>query len=150
MTRDRLIGLGLGIAGGVLILSALQIRRVIPIGIGPGTFPVVLAGLLGLLGVILALRRTPAAAPLVTLPEDRTLAGMAMFAATGLFVLIGFEPLGFVPTGAIAVAAAGWMLGATWHQLLSVALVAPVLTQIVFESVFSVPLPRGIISSLFP
>lgn len=150
MTLDRLIGLGLGIVGCVLVLSALQIRRVIPIGIGPGTFPIVLAGLLSLLGVVMALRRAPASAPRVTRPEARSLAGLATFTAIAALVLIALEPLGFTATGAVVVVAAGRTLRATYRQVLPVALVAPVAIQVVFESVFSVPLPRGVLSGLFP
>jgi len=150
MTRDRLIGLTLCIAGGILIVSALQIRRVIPIGIGPGTFPVVLAGLLGGLGLVLMFRSTTLAAPRLSRPAPRTMAALTLFIGMAAFTLLAFETLGFVVTGAVTVVAVGRMLHAGWRILIPAALLAPLTIQVVFENAFSVPLPAGVLAGLIP
>lgn len=150
MTRDRLIGLTLCIAGGILVVSALQIRRVIPIGIAPGTFPIILAGLLGGLGLMLMVRHTPATAPRLSWPATRTLAGLAVFVGVSAFALLAFERVGFVVTGALIVVVVGLMLHAGWRVLAPVALLAPLTIQLVFENAFSVPLPPGVLAGLIP
>jgi len=150
MTRDRLIGLALCIAGCILVVSALQIRRVIPIGIAPGTFPIVLAGLLGGLGLVLMVRRTPPAAPRLSWPAARTMAALAVFIGMSAFALMAFERLGFAVTGAVIVLAVGRMLHAEWRMLIPAALLAPLTIQVVFENAFSVPLPAGVLAGLIP
>lgn len=168
MTRDRLTGVVLCGAGAVLLMSALQIRRVIPIGIGPGTFPIVLASLLGLLGLVLILRR-PATGPQDTGTQGtgaqgtgaqgtgergaaptRTLSGLATYALLAAFTLAAFDRLGFVATGAIVVLAVGRLLGAGWPMLIAVAGIAPVVIHLVFVHAFSVPLPPGILDAVLP
>ena len=150
MTRDRLIGLTLCIAGGILIVSALQIRRVIPIGIGPGAFPVVLAGLLAVLGLALMVRRTNLPAPRLSRLAPRTVAALALFIGISAFALLAFEPVGFVVTGAVIVVVVGRMLQARWPVLVPAALLAPLTIQVVFENAFSVPLPVGVLAGLVP
>lgn len=150
MTRDRLMGLLLCALSVVLILSAMQIRRVIPIGIGPGAFPVVLASALGILGLVLIIRSQPAFNPALTLPAGRTLAALAIYGGVAAFALLAFESLGFIVTGAITLIVVGRMLGAGWRALVTTAIVAPVTMHLIFERVFAVPLPAGIVSGILP
>jgi putative tricarboxylic transport membrane protein len=134
-------------------MSALQIRRVIPIGIGPGAFPIVLASLLGLLGLVLILRRPARVAQGTGGPSvaaSRVLSGVAAYALLAAFTLAAFDRLGFVATGAIVVLAVGRLLGAGWAMLIAVAGIAPVLIHLVFVHAFSVPLPAGILDAVLP
>jgi len=150
VTRDRMIGAALCLGSVVLMLSALQIRRVIPIGIAPGTFPLLLSGLLGLLGVALVLRR-PQVEPIApAVPVARALSGLALYAALAVFTYVAFRPLGFVPVGAICMIAVGVRIGARWPALLAVAFLVPPAIHLLFVRVFSVPLPGGLLSGVLP
>ena len=150
LTRDRIIGLTLCIGSVVLMLSALQIRRVIPVGIAPGTFPLLLSGLLGLLGVVLILRPATEPEAASVLPGWRAVSGLALYAALAVLAYVAFRPLGFVLVGAICILAVGARLGARVSVLLPAAVVVPPLIHVLFVRVFSVPLPPGLLAGLLP
>ena len=150
MTRDRLTGVVLCVVSAVLLMSALQIRRVIPIGIGPGTFPIILASLLGLMGLVLILRRNVERDAAEDVLIVRTLSGLAIYFALALFTLLAFEAIGFAATGAIIIGLVGRMLGARWPLSVAAACIAPVAIHVVFVRAFSVPLPPGILGGVLP
>lgn len=150
MTRDRLLGVALCGASTVLLMSALQIRRVIPIGIGPGTFPLVLASALGVLGLILVIRRPPGDGVGLTAPSLRTLGALALYGGLVVFTLVAFRPLGFAATGAITMAAVGLMLGARAHVVAVAVCTVPPMIHLLFVHAFSVPLPAGLLAGVLP
>lgn len=148
MTRDRLAGVVLCLASIILLMSAWQIRRVIPIGIGPGTFPIVLASLLGLMGFVLLLRRTIVRDASEDASLRQTLTGMSAYLGLAVFTLLLLEPAGFILTGAIMIIVTGWMLSARWAPLIATACVAPAVIHFLFVRAFSVPLPAGILNGV--
>jgi putative tricarboxylic transport membrane protein len=148
VTRDRLAGLVLCLASIVLLMSAWQIRRVIPIGIGPGTFPIILASLLGMMGFVLLLRRSVPRDPSEDPSVVQTLAGMSAYVVLAVFTLLALEPAGFILTGTILIIATGWKLGARWVPLLATASLAPAIIHFLFVRAFSVPLPAGILDGV--
>ncbi len=148
MTRDRLAGVVLCLASIVLLMSAWQIRRVIPIGIGPGTFPIILASLLGMMGFVLLLRRSVARDTSEDASYVQTLTGMSVYVVLAVFTLVALEPAGFIVTGTILIVATGWKLGAGWMPLLATACLAPATIHFLFVRAFSVPLPAGILNGV--
>lgn len=150
MTRDRLIGLALCASGIVCLLSAMQIRRVIPIGIAPGTFPMVLSVACCLLGSALLIRRTAAPGAPIEAPTARTLAALAAYGGLAVFTVWAFESVGFVVTGGVTLIVVGRMLGARWAVLLPAAVLAPLAIHALFQRAFAVPLPAGILAGMLP
>lgn len=148
MTRDRLAGVVLCLASIVLLMSAWQIRRVIPIGIGPGTFPIILASLLGIMGLVLLVRRSAARDTSEDASLVQTLSGMSVYVVLAVFTLLAMEPAGFILTGTILIIATGWKLGASWLPLIATASLAPATIHFLFVRAFSVPLPAGILNGV--
>lgn len=148
MTRDQLAGVVLCLACIVLLMSAWQIRRVIPIGIGPGTFPIILASLLGIMGFVLLMRRSAAHETSGDASLVQTLTGVSAYVVLAVFTLLALEPAGFILTGAIIIIATGWKLGARWVPLLATASLAPATIHFLFVRAFSVPLPAGILNGV--
>lgn len=150
-----LAGLGAAAAYGGSLLPPVPGQQV-----GPNVFPMVVgAGLMlcgGLiaLGVGSALEReaeadlaahsdmpgpAPTASPLVS--GARTLLPPALLLA---YVLVG-DTLGFVPTAFAIVLAISLAMGARFKLALPLALLAPVVVQVVFLKLLRVPLPPGLL-----
>jgi putative tricarboxylic transport membrane protein len=142
LTTDR-------ISGGILLLVALAVAwegRRLPIGThhgpGPGYFPLILAGVLAVLALVIIARGrlTPPLATLgwVELPRAVAVAAAAAFAALALerlgyrltVILVLAILLGVVerrPPWLVALVTAGAAFGSFW----------------LFHTVLRVPLPRG-------
>ncbi len=62
-----------------------------------------------------------------------------------LFYALASEPLGFLPTAAIMVAAASFAFGAKPKLAIPLAIIAPFIINLIFLKLLRVPLPGGIL-----
>jgi putative tricarboxylic transport membrane protein len=62
-----------------------------------------------------------------------------------LLYVVAVEPLGFLPTAALVIAAAALALGASWRLMLPLAVLVPFAVHAVFAKLLRVPLPDGVL-----
>jgi len=155
VTGVFLIGLGAAAAYGGSRLPPVPGQQ-----IGPEVFPMVVGIGLAICGALIALgighhfeqeaeadlaAHSDQAAPGAA--SGRIVTGLKILLppALLLFYVLGVDRLGFVPTGAVMVAAVALVLGARLRLAVPLALVAPVGVHLVFFKLLRVPLPDGLL-----
>ena len=142
---DRLTGLvlfGLAVWYGV---TARGFEAVIGDPLGPAVFPIVLAVPLGLLSLYVLARPDPEP----DWPRGRPLLkqGLAVVAFVAYAYLL--EPLGFLVATTLGTAALAVLLGArAWHAG-AIGAAAAVVLFVLFDQLFSLPLPAGVLRGIF-
>jgi putative tricarboxylic transport membrane protein len=116
---------------------------------GPAWFPGLVAGGLGVCGLLLVLVGLRSGAPWLRFPEwlrsERSRA--AVFAVLGgvVFYILAADKLGFYLTGIVIVALWVRVLGASWRMTMLMALIAPLIIHLAFYKGLRVPLPWGLL-----
>jgi putative tricarboxylic transport membrane protein len=146
----------------LMLLSVIVIYDALRLGAGwggegpqSGFFPFWLATLLGLVSIVLCLQalRNRSEAPFVTrdrfVPVFKVLAPLVGFivltdppgpwSGLGLYVAAGLY-LGFYMR---------WVGGHDWRTIVALATVVPVISFIIFETWFLVPMPKGPVEAWF-
>lgn len=153
-----------------VVFGLLTLVVLIPIGIqlppsvqyralSPSYWPNIVAGAITALGLalviasLLASKKAPQSDPSAETPEPDSSPWLAMrpFAALAIcFALyFGLEPLGFVLTTTIALAALMVLAGEYRpHVVIPVALIVPMAMHVFFTKAASVPIPMGILEPL--
>ena len=146
---DSVVGAFL-VALGIAILIHIQSYPLIPgQNYGPALFPGVIAvGLLGC-GALLFIRGVRARLPLLELSawmrNPFTLTNFLAVCAVLVFYVIAADPLGFLPTATLCLAALFLKLKVRLVPAIVVAVVATVVIHFLFYKLLRVPLPWGVL-----
>jgi putative tricarboxylic transport membrane protein len=115
---------------------------------GPAWFPGMVAGGLGLCGVLLVVAGMRQAGPWLALPgwvqRRRPLLGVASVVAGLLFYIFAADQLGFHLTGIALMSAWLRILGCSWRVAAIVGVVATVVIHLAFYKLLRIPLPWGV------
>lgn len=146
---DAVIGVFL-IALAIAILIHIQSYPTIPgQNYGPALFPGVIAVGMIVCGVLLGLRGVRARAPLLALSawtrNPQTATNFLVVCAVLVFYAVAAEPLGFLPTAALALLALFLKLKVRPLAAVVVALVATLAIHFLFYKLLRVPLPWGVL-----
>jgi len=119
---------------------------------GPAWFPGLVAGGLGICGVLLIAGGLRERSPWAEVPEwirsARARAGIAALVGGLLFYVLAADALGFDITGVALLVLWMRLLGASWRVTLPVALIATLLIHFAFYKLLRVPLPWGVLETL--
>jgi len=107
--------------------------------LGPSAFPLLLSGLLGATALVLLFRPGPEA----EWPRGQAL--VHQVAAVGILIAYAFmlEPVGFIPSTAVAIAVVALQLGATYRHSALLGGGMSVVLYTLFDPVLGLPLPAG-------
>ncbi|WP_294637625.1 tripartite tricarboxylate transporter TctB family protein [uncultured Aquabacterium sp.] len=149
---DRVLGLVcLIIAAGMGWLARGYVAPISYEPVGPAAFPLLMAGLMAVLGGWLAVRPLPDAAPGEAAPEPlfgaATTKVLALVGAMLAYAVL-FQWLGFVIATALMTVPVGRAFGGTWRQCTLAGLGLGVSLFLLFDRVFDVILPAGLLSFL--
>jgi putative tricarboxylic transport membrane protein len=154
---DLVIAAVLGALSISIILTASSFPRLAGLSVGPGLFPIVLAGALMLCSALLALEAfagKPALKPSgegeVEPVEAHPAARRRFFAvivACAIFAGLG-QTLGFVIVGILALALLMLAFGVSSPRALTISIIAVVLLDLFFVHVMRIPLPLGVLAPL--
>jgi putative tricarboxylic transport membrane protein len=115
---------------------------------GPAWFPGMIAGGLGLCGVLLIAAGVRQGGPWLALPDwvqrRRPLLGVASVVAGLLFYIFAADKLGFHLTGIALMTAWLRILGCSWRVAAVVGVVATVAIHLAFYKLLRIPLPWGV------
>jgi len=113
--------------------------------LGPNAFPLIVAGIMGLCGIILVCQgggQAEASPP----GANTRIALMVLCIAA---YAIAFEPLGFVLSTAAMTALIGRLFGGAWRWTIISGLIMGIAAFILFDRVLDVVLPQGILEGMF-
>ncbi|MCT8999390.1 tripartite tricarboxylate transporter TctB family protein [Chelativorans intermedius] len=148
---DLLAGVGLFVLGAAMAIEARGFPSLGGMAFGPDLFPTITAVGLMVSGVgIVAEGATPArrAAAAQAGEQARALWPMLAVLLTIAFFALTLPVLGFHIAAALAMLAAVRVFAGGWGLALSVAIVAPVITHVIFYTFLRVPLPWGLMAPL--
>ncbi len=115
---------------------------------GPAWFPGLVAGGLGLCGLLLLVSGVRQGGPWLVMPEwvhrRRPLLGVASVVAGLLFYIFAADKLGFHLVGIALMTAWRRILGCSWRVAALVGVVATVAIHLAFYKVLRIPLPWGV------
>jgi putative tricarboxylic transport membrane protein len=115
---------------------------------GPAWFPGLVAGGLGLCGLLLVVSGVRQGGPWLALPgwvhRGRPLRGVASVVAGLLFYIFAADKLGFHLVGIALMSAWLRILGCPWRVAALVGVVATVAIHLAFYKVLRIPLPWGV------
>jgi len=115
---------------------------------GPAWFPGMIAGGLGLCGLLLVVAGVRQGGPWLALPDwvrrRRPLLGVAGVVAGLLFYIFAADELGFHLTGIALLTAWLRILGCSWRVAAIVGVVATVVIHLAFYKLLRIPLPWGV------
>jgi putative tricarboxylic transport membrane protein len=116
---------------------------------GPAWFPGLIAGGLGVCGLVLIAGGVRAGPPWVALPQwvhqRRPLLGVGSVVAGLLFYILAANTLGFHLTGIVLLTAWIRLLGGSWRIAVVVALVGTLAIHLSFYKLLRIPLPWGVL-----
>lgn len=141
--NDRVFGLILLILAVVYGYEATKFPE--PFGgqesVGPETFPILLSFLLGIGAIYMMVKPDPNA----KWPALSMLVELAIVCV----VLMGFawaiEPVGFIPSAAVAVGFLSWRMGASLSKAAITGVATSVFIFVIFNKVLELALPAGIL-----
>jgi putative tricarboxylic transport membrane protein len=147
---DRTSGAALVALGAAAAAVGSRLPTVPGQDVGPAVFPMVVGSGLMLCGAMIAFGIGHTfEAPEVEqdLPKRSRWYGFRALLPPALLLLyvVAVEPLGFLSTAALVIAAAAWALGAGWRLMLPLAVVVPFAVHAVFAKLLRVPLPDGVL-----
>jgi hypothetical protein len=139
MSRDRAVGLMLAATGAALGLAAAKYERGLLRNIGPGFFPILIAGVLAALGVVIATRRAgdrvESAAPV------RSMTRLAAVPAAVIAFALLIESAGLVLAAmALVITSSCARAGGRRRDVALLALVLSLLAVLIFVWGLGVPL----------
>lgn len=107
--------------------------------LGPSAFPQLLAGLLAVTALVLLFRPGPG------VEWPRGLALLRQVVAVGVLLAYAFvlEPLGFIPTTAVAIAVVALQLGARYGHAALLGVAVSAVLFVLFDLLLGLPLPAG-------
>ncbi|HKH28166.1 MAG TPA: tripartite tricarboxylate transporter TctB family protein [Sphingomicrobium sp.] len=109
----------------------------------PVVMPRALAGVMALVGLVLALgRRPPPTDEDEAAGEHRPLHTVYGLVATALLAVL-LTPLGLIPAGILYVLALQRLVGAPWRIAVPFAVAIPIAIWLIFATALHVPLPAG-------
>jgi putative tricarboxylic transport membrane protein len=118
---------------------------------GPAWFPGLIAGGLGICGLLLVYAGVRQGAPWLAAPDwmfrRRPALGVAAVVGGLGFYILAADGLGFHITGIALLALWTRVLGATWRTAAVVAVLATVAIHLAFYKVLRIPLPWGLLES---
>lgn len=154
---DLVIAAVLGALSISIILTASSFPRLAGLSVGPGLFPIVLAGALMLCSVLLAIEAfvcksapKPSGEGEIVPVETHPAARWRLFAvivACAIFAGLG-QLLGFVIVGIVGVAILMLAFGVPPARALAISIIAVVLLDLFFVHVMRIPLPLGVLAPL--
>ncbi|WP_298013424.1 tripartite tricarboxylate transporter TctB family protein [uncultured Aquabacterium sp.] len=148
---DRILGLVcLILAAGMGWLGRGYVAPISYEPVGPAAFPLLLAGLMAVLGGWLAVRPQPqvdGAEPAEPLWGPASIRVLTL-AAVMLAYAVLFQWLGFVIATALMTLPVGRVFGGTWRQCAVAGVALGVSFFLLFDRVFDVILPAGLLSVL--
>ncbi|MFQ3185650.1 tripartite tricarboxylate transporter TctB family protein [Marinomonas primoryensis] len=109
--------------------------------VGPETFPIILAIILGISSIYLIVRPDP----------DEKWSPTAMLIELGVVVLSmlafawAIEPIGFMPAAALVVSFLSWRMGASISKSLITGVTSSVIIFLLFNNVLELALPLGLL-----
>lgn len=112
--------------------------------VGPRAFPLLLAGLIGLCGLWLLARGKDEAEPNPPGANSR----IALMAGFVVVYALVFEPLGFVMATALMCLCVGRLFGGTWRNCVIGGIGLAIAFYLLFDKVFDVVLPMGVLGGL--
>lgn len=116
---------------------------------GPAWFPGVIAGGLGICGVLLVATGVRRGGPWLVSPDwvrqRRPLLGVASVIAGLVFYILAADKLGFHITGILLLTLWIKVLGHSWRMALIVAVVATIAIHLSFYKLLRIPLPWGLL-----
>lgn len=116
---------------------------------GPAWFPGLIAGGLGICGLLLVYAGVRQSAPWVAPPDwmsrRRPALGVAAVVAGLLFYILAADKLGFHIVGMALLLLWTRLLGATWRTAAVVAVLATVAIHLAFYKALRIPLPWGLL-----
>lgn len=155
---DRLTGGVLAALGSVAFFYGSKLPPVPGQQVGPSAFPMVVGTGLVICGALIVLgigrhfeevaeaEVVSHSAPEMLEPLPAWRNWLALLPpALVLFYALASEPLGFLPTAAIMVGAASFAFGAKPKLAIPMAIVAPVVINLIFLKLLRVPLPGGLL-----
>jgi putative tricarboxylic transport membrane protein len=118
---------------------------------GPAWFPGLIAGGLGICGVLLIAAGLRERSPWIEVPEwirsPRARTGVAALVGGLVFYVIAAGPLGFHLTGLVLLTLWMRLLGASWRVTVPLALIATLAIHFAFYKLLRVPLPWGVLEA---
>jgi putative tricarboxylic transport membrane protein len=155
---DRVTGGALAALGSIAFFYGSKLPPVPGQQVGPSAFPMVVGALLVLCGVLIVfgvgrhfeqvaeadMASHTAPELLEPLPAWRNWLAL-LPPVLVLFYAVASEPLGFLPTAAIMVAAASFAFGAKAKLAIPLAIIAPFAINLIFLKLLRVPLPGGLL-----
>jgi hypothetical protein len=143
MKVDRVLGLGALLVAIPVALAAWGFGLGTPKSPGAGFWPLLIALAMAGLGVSLLLRPGADATREAGRPRWRKL---ALTLVTLAFYAVALEPLGYLPaTFMLLLMQLRWVESRPWRGSAAVALVAAVVSLVLFRVLLKVPLPVGVI-----
>lgn len=143
---DRLFGLIMVILAITYGSLALQFQA--PFGmpevVGPKTFPLLIAFLLGLSGLWLVIKPQPGD----IWPHGKMwleLLGIAVALVLFAFLL---EKLGFIIAAVLCCSYISWRMGAKWYRAIIAAIIYCLVLYFLFDSLLQLSLPKGILAGI--
>jgi len=144
MNIDRILGVGAVLMAMPVGWASWGFGVGSPKSPGAGFWPLSIAVLMIGLGLVLILRPSPASRASATTEARWGKLGLTL--ATVAFYIIALEPLGYLPTTALMlVAQLRWVENRSWRSTIVIALLAAVLSFLLFRVLLKVTLPGGLI-----
>ena len=116
---------------------------------GPAWFPGLIAGGLGVCGVLLVASGARRGGPWFLIPawmrSRRAVLGVASVIAGLVFYILAADRLGFYITGSLLLTFWMRMLGTSWRWAVVIALLATVAIHLSFYKLLRIPLPWGVL-----
>ena len=116
---------------------------------GPAWFPGLIAGGLGVCGVLLVASGARQRGPWLVVPgwvrSRRAVLGVASVVGGLVFYIFAVDRLGFYITGTLLLAFWMRVLGTSWRWAVVIALVATVAIHLAFYKLLRIPLPWGVL-----
>lgn len=158
LLSDRLTGGVIAAVGAAAFYFGSKLPPVLGQQVGPSAFPMVVGGCLVACGLLIILgvgrhfeevaeaEVVSHTAPELLEPLPPWRSWLALLPpGLVLFYAVASEALGFLPTAAIMVAAASFAFGAKAKLALPLAVVAPLVINLIFLKLLRVPLPGGLL-----
>jgi putative tricarboxylic transport membrane protein len=118
---------------------------------GPAWFPGLIAGGLGICGVLLIAAGLRERSPWAAVPEwirsPRARTAVAALVGGLVFYVVAAAPLGFHITGLMLLTLWMRLLGASWRVTVPLALIATLAIHFAFYKLLRVPLPWGVLEA---
>ena len=160
MFKSRLTGLA------VVVLGLLTIFVLIPVGIvsprdvktialAPEFWPLIIASALTFMGIIMTVRRPEESQQQedgpVTLADWKQRTPRLAIVLAALFGFYYLTPvLGMVVCGILLISGLTWFAGEhRWKLIATIAITAPVVLYLFFYFVANIPIPHGVLESVF-